>query len=135
MADIVSKKERSRVMSLIKGKWTKQEKAFHNFLKARKIKHKMHPKIRGSPDIIILEKKIAIFLHGCFWHGCKKCYKAPESHRNFWRNKLMHNISKDKKDTAKLKKDGWKVMIIWEHQIPRHNPGKGIRPIIIKMFR
>jgi len=60
MADIMSRKERSKRMSMIRGKWTKQERWFHNHLKGRKTRHKMHPKIKGSPDIIILEKKMLL---------------------------------------------------------------------------
>ena len=117
MVDILSKEERSKRMSLIKGKWTKPEKRMHNLLKGRKIRHEMHPKILGSPDIILKDKKIAIFIHGCFWHGCKKCYVAPSSNKEFWVNKLEKNVVRDKKNINVLRKHGWVVIIIWEHEI------------------
>lgn len=115
---------------MIRGKWTKQEKWFHGHLKGRKIKHKMHPKIDGSPDIIIFQKKIALFLHGCFWHGCKECYKEPRSNVKFWRDKVGNNMKRDKKNIRKLRKNGWVVRTIWECEVPRHNPSPSIREII-----
>jgi DNA mismatch endonuclease (patch repair protein) len=84
--DIMSKKERSKRMSLIKSKWTRPERLVHNFLKGNKIRHEMHPKIVGSPDIILKDKKIAIFIHGCFWHGCKKCYRKPMNNKHSWKD-------------------------------------------------
>ena len=130
MPDIMSKEERSKRMSLIRSEWTKPERFVHNFLKGNKVKHKMHPKITGSPDIIIPEKKIAIFIHGCFWHGCKKCYNPPSTNKAFWKNKLEKNMLKDKKDKKDTNHEGWKHIVIWEHEIPRNNPGKGIRNIL-----
>lgn len=128
----MSKEERSKRMSLIRSKWTNQEKWFHNYLKGHKINHKMHPRLKGAPDLILKDKKLAIFLHGCFWHGCKKCYRAPRTNKKFWKEKLERNISRDKQDQRQLKKQGWKVMIIWEHEIPRHNPWNEIRKIIAR---
>lgn len=130
MVDIMSREERSKRMSLIKGKWTKQEKWMHDYLKGHKIKHKMHPRMEGSPDIIFPQRKIALMLHGCFWHGCKKCYRAPSSNKKFWENKLEHNRNKDNLDAKKLKQTKWKVVTIWEHEIPRHYPKKKIMKTI-----
>jgi len=77
----------------------------------------MHPKIAGSPDIIIREKKIAVFLHGCFWHGCKKCYRPPKSNKTFWKTKVQNNIKRDLKNEKLLRRNGWKIIRIWEHEI------------------
>jgi DNA mismatch endonuclease (patch repair protein) len=115
MVDVFTKEKRSWVMSRIRSKWTTQEKRIHNYLKSRRIKHKMHPKISGSPDIIIPDKKIAIFLHGCFWHRCPKHYREPKSNREYWIPKIDKNAERDKKNIRLLKKSGWKVVRIWEH--------------------
>src|SRR3990167_6022712 len=110
MPDIFSKEKRSWVMSRIRSRWTAQEKKIHNYLKSRKIRHRMHPKIPGSPDIIIPDKKIAIFLHGCFWHRCPKHYKEPKSNRKYWLPKIDKNAERDKKNIRLLKNSGWKVV-------------------------
>jgi DNA mismatch endonuclease (patch repair protein) len=120
--DIMSKKERSKRMSLIRSKWTKQERWLHGVLKGYKIRHVMHPKMTGSPDVILKDKKIAIFLHGCFWHGCKKCYKAPSSNNEFWAEKLRKNLLKDTRDIRNLQQAGWKIIVMREHEISRSRP-------------
>lgn len=117
MADNLTKEQRSRTMSHIRSKWTEQEKIVHSWLLSNKIKHKMHPKIQGSPDILILKNKCAVFLNGCFWHGCPKCYKEPKTHRSYWILKINANKLRDKKAYKALKNAGWNVKILWEHQI------------------
>lgn len=105
-------------MALIKNKWTKPEILMHNYLKGNKIKHKMHPNILGSPDIIIKKNRIAIFLHGCFWHGCKRCRKIPQTNKKFWKNKIDYNIKMGARNIRLLRKHGFKTMVIWEHELP-----------------
>jgi len=122
MTDIMSKKERSIRMSLIRSKWTKPEKFLHNYLKGKKIHHKMHPRIKGSPDIILPRKKLAIFINGCFWHGCKTCYRMPKNNAAFWREKILANIKRDKNNKKTLREASWKVKTLWEHEIPRYTP-------------
>ena len=120
MTDKLTKEQRSYCMSRIRSKWTKQEVKAHNWLKGHKIKHKMHPKIEGSPDIILREKRVAIFLNGCFWHKCPNCYKEPKSRRKFWVSKIEKNIRRDRQNMAVLKKNEWKVLIFWEHDIKKN---------------
>ena len=111
--------QRSYTMSMIKSKWTAQERIAHNILKAMKIKHKMHPKIKGSPDIIIPDRKIAIFLHGCFWHKCPLHYRAPKSKRKYWLPKIEKNVLRDKQNIKTLRKSGWRIIVIWEHDVKK----------------
>ncbi len=110
-----SKAQRSYNMSRIRSKWTKPEKELHNLLKGLKIKHKMHPAIAGSPDIIFKDFKIALFIHGCFWHMCRKCCRPPKTNKKYWIPKLMSNVRRDKKNIQLLRKDGWKTSVLWEH--------------------
>jgi DNA mismatch endonuclease (patch repair protein) len=117
MADIFTKEKRSWIMSRIKSKWTKQEVLVHNYLKGHKIRHRMHPKMFGSPDIILLDSKTAIFLHGCFWHGCPKHYREPNSRKDFWKTKIKNNVIRDQRNNALLRKNGWRVLSFWEHDI------------------
>ena len=108
-------------MSQIKSKWTQPEKTIHNYLKGRKIRHKMHPKISGSPDLIIPEMKLAVFIHGCFWHGCPKCSLKPDGRLTYWKQKLKNNTVRDKRNIRLLKNQKWKVKILWEHDLKRIN--------------
>ena len=114
--DFLTTAERSKRMSLIKGKWTKQEKKMHNFLKGRKIKHCMHPPLPENPDILVGEKT-AIFLNGCFWHKCPKCYKEPQSRKEYWIQKIEQNVKRDRRKTRLLREAGYKVVNIWEHDM------------------
>ena len=97
MPDNLTKAQRSMTMSKIRSRGTGQENEVHNWLKIKKIKHKMHPKLDGNPDLIIPEKKLAIFLHGCFWHKCPKHFKMPKQNRAYWQPKLEKNKIKKKK--------------------------------------
>jgi len=117
MADNLTKEQRSRTMSRIRSKWTSQEKKIHNYLKSNKIKHKMHPKIDGKPDILLSNTKTAVFLHGCFWHKCPKCYKKPKTNKKYWTSKIENNLKRDQKNSKSLKKLGFNVMHIWEHRV------------------
>ena len=115
MVDRLSKEMRSKIMSSIRSKWTKNEVAIHSLLKSRKIRHKMHPKIEGNPDIILKDQKVAIFIDGCFWHGCGRCYQEPQSNRDYWIPKIMRRKEKDKSNSRILRENGYKVIRIWEH--------------------
>ena len=128
----MSREERSRRMALIRSKWTKPEKFLHNYLRGHKVKHKMHPKIKGSPDIIIPEKKLAIFIDGCFWHGCKKCYSRPVNNADFWKNKLISNKKRDRLNARSLKASGWSVIRLWEHAICKKHSFLRINNALVK---
>ena len=117
MADIFSSEKRSEVMCKIRGKWTKPERRIHNHLKGRRIRHKMHPKIYGNPDILLKDSDTLVFIDGCFWHGCPVCKKGmPSTNKNFWKNKIRNNKKRDKKVSRKLRIEGWKLIRIWEHE-------------------
>lgn len=120
MTDTLTKEQRSKTMSRIRSKWTSQEKKMHNYLKAKKIKHKMHPKIEGSPDILLYKTNTVVFLHGCFWHKCPLCYIEPKSNKSYWVAKIRHNVERDKKARMALRKQGFKVLVLWEHQIKKN---------------
>ncbi len=112
MVDWLDKKTRSKIMSCIRSKNTKPELILKKYLKGS------HPKcIIGNPDFANKEKKIAIFVDGCFWHKCPKCYRAPKSNKRYWLPKINRNVERSKEVTRTLKKDGWKVIRIWEHDI------------------
>ncbi len=121
MADIFSKKKRSEIMSRIRSKWSSHEKLAHNYLKSRKVKHKMHPNILGRPDILLKDTNTLLFLDGCFWHKCPKCFKKPKNNKAYWDWKIKYNIEKDRKNRRKLKKMGYVVVSFWEHEFSKKN--------------
>ncbi|MCJ7816517.1 MAG: very short patch repair endonuclease [Candidatus Aenigmarchaeota archaeon] len=128
MTDVLTKEQRSYNMSRIRSRWTKQEKTIHNYLKGERIKHKLHPHIEGKPDILLLDSKTLVFLDGCFWHKCPKCFQEPATHRDFWLPKIEKNVKKDGETSRKLRIEGWKILRIWEHEI-RKNPERVFKKI------
>ncbi|MHC4104607.1 MAG: very short patch repair endonuclease [Planctomycetota bacterium] len=75
--------------------------------------------LAGKPDFFFEEKQIAVFVDGCFWHGCPKCGHYPKTRRSFWKTKILRNRERDKKNRQKLRRNGIKVVSIWEHSL--HN--------------
>lgn len=121
MADVFTKQKRSEVMSKIRSKNTKPERILRELLDGRVFRYQ--PKgIIGRPDFASKRRKLAVFVDGCFWHGCPKCYIEPKSNRNFWLKKIERNIRNDRATNRKLRLEGWKVVRVWEHEI-RKKPG------------
>jgi DNA mismatch endonuclease (patch repair protein) len=117
MKDNLTLEQRSKCMSSIRSTWTHPEQKIHSYLKANKIKHEMHPSLTGKPDVLLLSSKTAIFLQGCFWHKCPKCYVEPKTRKSYWLPKIARNVERDKKNVKVLKSKGYKVLSIWEHDI------------------
>lgn len=74
-------------------------------------------RLPGKPDVVFDGQKVAVFVDGCFWHGCKRCYRRPKSNRAYWDAKVRHNASRDKRQSATLRRDGWRVVRFWEHEV------------------
>lgn len=73
--------------------------------------------ICGKPDFAFREQRVLLFVDGCYWHGCPKCYRRPSSNRDYWDAKIARNRARDVKTAVWLKRDGWRVLRIWEHQL------------------
>lgn len=117
MADVHSKAQRSYNMSQIKGKNTKPEMVVRKFLHANGFRYRLHDrKLPGRPDIVLPKYKTVIFINGCFWHGHKegKCYIVPKTRTQWWVDKIDRNKANETKNFSFLKKQGWKVVRIWE---------------------
>jgi DNA mismatch endonuclease, patch repair protein len=71
----------------------------------------------GRPDFIFLGDQVAVFVDGCFWHGCRRCRSIPISNRPFWLEKIETNRSRDRRNVRKLRSMGWNVVRIWEHEL------------------
>lgn len=78
-----------------------------------------HASIAGKPDFSWLKKKVALFVDGCFWHGCPHCYRKPKSNIAYWKNKVEQNRKRDLKINRYLRSKGWAVIRVWECQISR----------------
>ena len=119
MADIWTQKKRSEVMSLIRGKGNKEtEHALLTLLKQNKITGwRRHLPLTGKPDFAFPRQKVAVFVDGCFWHGCPKCYTRPKTNRKFWDKKREDNMARDRRVNRQLRGQGWKVIRIWQHSL------------------
>ena len=121
MADVFSKKKRSKVMAAIRSKGNKDtEGALALIFRAHNITGwRRQLKLPGSPDFAFPERHLAIFVDGCFWHGCKKHSRLPKSNVAYWRAKLGRNVKRDRRSTRLLRQNGWKVLRFWEHSLRR----------------
>ena len=91
-------------------------------------------KAPGRPDFAWPGRKIAIFVDGCFWHGCAKCKYPPRTNVDFWANKIETNRARDKRVRRALRRDGWVVLRFWEHEV-RQQPAKVVRTIAAHINR
>jgi len=123
MVDNLSKETRSKVMSSIRNKNTKPELMVRKVLWSKGKRYRLHDRsVFGIPDISNKKKKIAVFIDGCFWHGCRRCYKEPTTNTLFWRAKIENNKKRRIKVRTRLRKNGWKVLEFWEHEIKANPP-------------
>ena len=76
-----------------------------------------HQPIFGKPDFIFREARLAVFVDGCFWHGCPKCYRRPTSNRKYWDAKVNRNRARDRTASRQLHRRGWRIVRIWGHAI------------------
>lgn len=117
--DTFSKTERSRIMASVKSRKNKStELRFISILKDNDITgwRRNYP-MTGNPDFVFSRLKIAVFIDGCFWHGCPSHCRMPSSNIDYWNNKIEKNMIRDKNITKALKIKGWQVIRIWEHEI------------------
>lgn len=118
--DKLTKEQRHRCMSAIKGKNTKPELLVRKFLFSRGFRYRLnHPRLPGHPDIVLRKYRTVIFVNGCFWHGHSNCKRAklPQSNSDFWEKKILSNIARDKLNHALLESMGWNVVVIWSCEI------------------
>jgi DNA mismatch endonuclease, patch repair protein len=123
MADVFSKSKRSELMSRIRSHGNKDtEVALAKLFRRNKITGwRRNQKIFGKPDFIFRQMRLALFVDGCFWHGCPKHGTKPKGNAAFWRRKFSRNIARDRLVTRTLRATGWRVLRIWEHELARKN--------------
>lgn len=119
MADVLTPEQRSLCMSRIRSKDTAPEQAVRLILRALGIRYRLHSKrLSGHPDIVIASRRLAILVHGCFWHRhtCRLGRPMPATNSAFWREKFDRNRARDRVVRKELRRAGWHVVTIWECQ-------------------
>jgi DNA mismatch endonuclease (patch repair protein) len=121
MADRLTKKGRSWLMSRIRGKGNENtEVRLARLMRAAGIHGwRRHLPIPGRPDFSFRKQKVAVFVDGCFWHGCPRCFRLPKQNRAFWKAKIEGNRKRDRSVNGRLRRLGWKVVRIKECQLKK----------------
>lgn len=115
--DVVDSVTRSRMMAGIQGKNTKPELLVRSYLHSCGYRFRLHRRdLPGRPDLVLPKYRLAIFVHGCFWHRHSGCMYAvtPKSRRSFWEEKLAGNVRRDEVQLSRLNDMGWRVLVVWE---------------------
>jgi DNA mismatch endonuclease (patch repair protein) len=118
--DTLSSSERSKQMGLVRSKDTKPEIAVRRLVHSLGYRYRLHVrKLPGSPDLVFSGRRKVIFVHGCFWHRHPRCKntRLPKSRVEFWETKLRSNRERDLKNQRKLRRLGWRYLVLWECQI------------------
>ena len=117
--DTLTPAERSALMSRIRGKDTKPELAVRRGLHAMGYRYRTHEaRLPGRPDLVFTRRRIAVFVHGCFWHrhGCAKT-SMPKTRPEYWAAKFAANVERDQRNARRLAEAGWRVFVAWECEI------------------
>lgn len=119
MTDVFSKQKRSDIMSRVapRGNVTTELAFMHILRRAGLRGWRRHPKLTGRPDFVFRSQRIAIFVDGCFWHGCTRCRSVPVGNRRFWEDKLRYNRQRARVVNKALRQSGWSVLRFWEHEM------------------
>ncbi|MEK6258028.1 MAG: very short patch repair endonuclease [Planctomycetota bacterium] len=134
MADVFTKAKRSEVMSRIRSRGNRgTELRLISIFRLHGIGGwRRNRPVFGRPDFVFPAGRVAVFVDGCFWHGCPRHYTAPAGHAAFWRRKLVANRTRDRLVTRTLTRAGWKVLRIWEHALT--GDGRRVAARVLKML-
>jgi DNA mismatch endonuclease (patch repair protein) len=137
MRDFFSPKERSRLMSRIRGRANiSTELKIAGILRDAGVKGwRRHLPLPGRPDFTFLQQKVCIFVHGCFWHDCPRCRKRSSTRPEYWAEKIGVNRSRDLRVSRELRRRGYKVIVIWECTLRRKYPQVAISRLLRSLAR
>lgn len=110
---------RSETMARVGSRNTTPELALRRALWAAGLRYRLHRDLPGTPDLSFVGARLAVFVDGCFWHGCPQHYSAPATRSEFWANKLRRNVDRDRRVGDELTAMGWTVVRVWEHEVRR----------------
>jgi DNA mismatch endonuclease, patch repair protein len=129
--DRLTKTERSALMSRIRGDGLKPEASLERELRRLGVRFERNsPELPGRPDFVFKRAKLAVFVHGCFWHKCPRHCRIPKTRRSFWLRKFDGNKRRDERQRRKLRAMGWRTKVVWEHSL-----GKTIGEQATSIFR
>lgn len=120
MSDVFDPEKRSAVMRRVKGRDTTPERTVRRLLTRLGARYRLHRKdLPGNPDIVMPGRRLAVFVHGCFWHGhdCARGARAPKANRDYWTAKIARNVARDERSREALTAGGWRVETIWECEL------------------
>lgn len=135
MSDNLTPEDRWKTMRAVKGKGTRLERRLFSMLVGMGLKgwQKNVGSIVGKPDVVFVSRRVAIFVDGCFWHGCPHCQrKLPKTNRKYWEQKIKRNVALAKSHNKQLRADGWTVIRIWEHEISKTASAEKIKGKVIR---
>ena len=124
-SDVFSPEKRSAIMRAVKSKDTKPELRLRKALHALGFRYRLNVKdLPGKPDLVFPKHGAVIFVHGCFWHGhsCKRGRRKPKANADYWQEKIAKNRARDFKNNKALTSMGWRVLIVWECEMPTLDP-------------
>ena len=117
-ADVMTPAKRSALMARIRGGDTGPELELRRAVWARGLRYRVNFRVgRVRPDLVFVGARLAVFVGGCFWHGCPQHSTIPKNNREFWEQKLRRNRERDAENTQWLEAEGWRVLRLWEHEI------------------
>lgn len=120
MSDVFTPEQRSAVMRKVPGRNSSAELKVRRLLRALGVGYRLHRKdLPGSPDIVMAGRRLAVFVHGCFWHGhdCRRGARAPKAHADYWSAKIARNKERDTRVQAELTALGWRPVVVWECEL------------------
>jgi DNA mismatch endonuclease (patch repair protein) len=120
VTDVFSRRKRSAIMSAVRSSQTGPERAVGAALRELGVQFRTNANdLEGCPDIVLDEPRVAVFVHGCFWHGHAGCARAslPKSRRSFWTAKVTANRMRDRAVTRRLRRQGYRVATLWSCQL------------------
>lgn len=130
MTDRISPSQRSANMARIRSRNTEPEMIARRFLHALGYRYRVSTDLPGRPDIVFSGRRVAVFVHGCFWHqhGCDRTV-SPSSNRDYWVPKLERNVQRDERVQRELEALGWTSVVIWECVL-RGDPAAALKPLM-----
>ncbi len=137
MSDVFSKLKRSQIMRAIRGKGNRSTEGQlrYRLVSAGFAGWCLHDeKVAGKPDFAFQREKVAVFVDGCFWHGCRTCRTIPKTNRDFWVRKIRDNRKRDQEVATFLRRGGWKSLRFWEHEV-RGDPDRCLKGIASALQR
>ena len=118
--DVFSPEKRSQVMAKVRGKHTAPELVVRRMLWRAGYRYRLHGEaLPGRPDLVFASRRVALFVHGCFWHGhdCARGARAPKANAEYWRTKIGRNRARDARNATALAEAGWTPLVVWECEL------------------